>query len=54
MILHIATLVFTVLKVMGYIHWSWWLVFLPSILAFTVPFLIVLIGGFTAYKLKGL
>lgn len=54
MIFHIATLVFVILKVMNYIHWSWLLVFLPSILAFAIPLLIILIGGFTAYKLKGL
>ncbi len=54
MSLHLFTLVFIVLKVMGYIHWSWLLVFLPSILAFVIPFLVILVGGFTAYKPKDL
>lgn len=35
MIFHIATLLFVVLKATGYIAWSWWLVFAPSIIIIT-------------------
>jgi len=31
MIFHLASIVFVILKVTGYIAWSWWLVFAPSI-----------------------
>lgn len=42
MIFHIATLLFVALKLMHVVDWSWWLVFMPSIvflvLAVVVPF----------------
>lgn len=31
--LHLLTLVFVVAKLAGAVAWSWWLVFLPSILS---------------------
>lgn len=37
------TLIFTVFKLLGVINWSWWLVFLPSIIGVIVfVFLVVL------------
>jgi hypothetical protein len=41
MILHVATLLFVTLKSLGYIDWSWWLVFAPSIFAFVMGTLIL-------------
>ena len=32
----VLTIVFVVLKLMGTIDWSWWLVLLPEIIAFVV------------------
>ena len=32
MYIHILTLIFVIAKILGYISWSWWIVFLPSIL----------------------
>lgn len=31
--LHVLTVLFIALKLMSYIHWSWWLILAPSILA---------------------
>ena len=39
---HIFTLLFVILKVGGVITWSWWLVFLPSMISFVI--VAVLIG----------
>lgn len=36
---HILTLIFVVAKLMAVIHWSWWLVFLPSIISISAVFL---------------
>jgi hypothetical protein len=33
MMLHFATLIFVILKSVELITWSWWLVFLPSIIS---------------------
>ena len=38
----VLTLVFVVLKVIGKIDWSWWLVLLPEILAFSFYALVVI------------
>lgn len=37
--LHILTIIFVVAKLMAVIHWSWWLVFLPSIISISAVFL---------------
>jgi hypothetical protein len=29
---HLLTIIFVIAKLTGYVSWSWWLVFLPSIL----------------------
>ena len=39
-ILEILTIVFVVLKLVGVITWSWWLVFLPAIVAAGIYLLI--------------
>lgn len=39
----ILTIVFIVLKLLGVISWSWWLVCLPEIIAVAV-YLIIIIG----------
>ena len=46
MILHIATLVFFIAQVMGYITWPWVLVFMPSIIALGI-FLVLLLVPIT-------
>lgn len=33
---HILTLIFVVAKLTAVIHWSWWLVFLPSIISIVI------------------
>ncbi len=38
------TIVFVILKALGYIGWSWWLVFAPSIFVVTMA-IIVLVGA---------
>lgn len=37
--LNLLTLIFVVFKLLGTITWSWWLVFLPSIISFGLPIL---------------
>ena len=39
--INILTLVFLILKLCGVIKWSWWFVFLPSILFFILPFVVI-------------
>lgn len=49
----ILTIVFVVLKLMGIISWSWWLVLLPEIIAIVlyVAFLLIIIAvGFHEEK----
>lgn len=38
--LNLLTLIFVVFKLLGTLTWSWWLVFLPSIISFGLPLLI--------------
>lgn len=45
MILHLATLLFVILKVIHLIDWSWWLVFMPSIVAFSFAALVLAAAG---------
>ena len=40
--LHILTLIFVVAKLFNFIHWSWWLVFLPSLISFGIGILLIL------------
>lgn len=47
-VLEVLTIIFVVLKLVGVITWSWWLVFLPLILAFGLYILIV-IGHITVF-----
>lgn len=44
--LHILTIIFVVAKLMAVIHWSWWLVFLPSIISisFVIIFFAAAVG----------
>ena len=44
----ILTIIFVLLKVFDVITWSWWLVFLPEIIAiglYVLAFLIILLGA---------
>lgn len=45
----ILTIVFVLLKVFGVISWSWWIVFLPEIIA-AVIYIIALIFHVGAFK----
>lgn len=38
----VLTIIFIVLKLLGVIRWSWWLVLLPEILAFVVYVIMVI------------
>lgn len=50
MYLHNLTLIFAAAKVFGFIFWSWWLVFLPSILGIGLGLIILAISAFAVYK----
>jgi hypothetical protein len=41
---HILTIVFVCFKILGYIDWSWWIIFTPSLLAFGL-ILLFIVGG---------
>jgi Transmembrane Fragile-X-F protein len=41
----VLTLIFVVLKRTGSIDWSWWVVFLPEIIAFGIYAVILFFGG---------
>ena len=44
---HLLTVVFVILKLVGVIHWSWWLVLLPTWLSFAVAgILFALVGAY--------
>jgi hypothetical protein len=36
MFLNILTVIFVIAKIIGYIDWSWWLVFAPTLFAVTL------------------
>lgn len=38
---HLLTIVFVCAKILTLIDWSWWLVFLPSIIAFVIALLMI-------------
>jgi len=40
----VLTIVFIVLKLMGIINWSWWLVLLPEIIAFSVCIIAIVVS----------
>ena len=42
-LLEILTIIFVILKLTGFIAWSWWLVFLPAIIAFTLYAIVITI-----------
>lgn len=46
-ITEVLTIIFVVLKLLGRIDWSWWLVLLPEILA-AVWYFLLLIGAWLA------
>ncbi len=44
-LLEILTIVFVVLKIIGIIDWSWWLVLLPEIIAVSLYFIWFVVTG---------
>lgn len=48
--LHIATLLLIVARILNYIDWSWWVVLAPSIVSFTVGFIVLVIALVLAWK----
>lgn len=48
----ILTIIFVLLKVFGVISWSWWIVFLPEIIAVAIYILLVVIQINTNHKIK--
>ena len=42
-VLHLLTIVFAIAKILGYVSWSWWIVFLPTIISVGLTILILLI-----------
>ena len=45
-LLDILTIIFVLLKVFNVITWSWWVVFLPTILEIAIFLIVFLIGCF--------
>lgn len=40
----LLTLIFVIAKIFGYIDWSWWLVFTPTIVGFVLFFIIIILA----------
>jgi hypothetical protein len=55
-LLEVLTIVFIVLKLVGIIDWSWWLVLLPEIIAFGIyiawVFIVAVFAGVTHRKIS--
>ena len=51
-ILEILTIIFVVLKLVGVITWSWWLVFLPMIICVGIYAIAFILHGVAFFKLK--
>ena len=51
-ILNTLTIIFVIAKLLEVIHWSWWLVLLPTMISFGLTVLLILFGIFCAYKLS--
>ena len=51
-ITEVLTVVFVVLKLVGTIDWSWWLVFLPEIIAFVFYLAIFIIEYVSRYRVS--
>lgn len=41
----ILTIIFIIAKIFGYIEWSWWLVFLPTILSIGIGLIFGIVVG---------
>lgn len=51
-ILEVLTIIFVVLKLVGVITWSWWIVFLPTIVSVSIYVIIATIHFRQWLKLK--
>jgi len=40
----ILTIIFVIAKILGYINWSWWLVFSPTLIVIAFVILLVILG----------
>lgn len=46
----VLTIIFILLKVFGVVSWSWWVVFLPEIIAIALYVVLVIIQIYLAVK----
>ena len=46
----ILTIVFVLLKVFGIVSWSWWVVFLPEIIAIVLYVFLLIVGIVSTHK----
>ena len=51
-IFELLTIIFIVLKLIGTIHWTWWQVFSPAIIAFSAGFIEGVIEVIVEYSQK--
>lgn len=49
LLFNIITLIFITAKVFGFISWSWWLVFSPTLIVFGLLVLLLAILGIVTY-----
>lgn len=47
----ILTIVFVLLKVFGIVSWSWWVVFLPEIIAIVLYVFLLIVGIVSTHKI---
>ena len=51
--LNILTFIFIILKVMGVIEWSWWLVLAPTLVPIGIVGLIIIVAGIISLTMMG-
>lgn len=42
---NILTIIFVIAKILGYIDWSWWLVFLPTLVSVGLALILGIVAG---------
>jgi hypothetical protein len=49
-LINILTVIFVIAKITGYINWSWWLVFAPTLISITLFVVIAALALFVGTK----
>lgn len=50
-ILSVLTIIFVIAKLLGFVAWSWWIVFAPFLIEVLVSVIVLVVGLIAAQKL---